>query len=161
MLGILDSPAPLDSHIAPTTKTSRWNHRLTPRPHFLEGKLIHWVDKAKNMWIIVSWLPIKAEWWDAYLALQGFSQNIVNTPNYKNSKIKPFISPIIFLNKKVHNIRIAKLKCSALPGSKLGPSQLNSAVLTTGPQICSKCIHNIKLLECHPADISLQHTFCP
>ena len=40
---------------------------------------------------------------------QGFSQNIANTPNYKNSKIKPSISPIIGLNKKVHNIRIAKL----------------------------------------------------
>ena len=40
---------------------------------------------------------------------KGFSQSIANTSNYKNSKIKPSISPIIGLNKKVHNIRIAKL----------------------------------------------------
>ena len=34
-------------------KTIRWNLGLTPRLHFLEGELIHWVDKAKNVWLML------------------------------------------------------------------------------------------------------------
>ena len=32
------------------------------RPHFLEVELIHLVDKAKNVWLIVGQLPIKTGW---------------------------------------------------------------------------------------------------
>ena len=85
-LGLPLPPISLDLH--PNTKTARWNLGLTPRPHFFEGELIHWVDKAKSVWIIVGQLLIKAGWWDAPLVLQGFSRNIASTLNYKNSKIR-------------------------------------------------------------------------
>ena len=51
-------------------KPIRWNFGLTPRLHSLEGELIHWVDKAKNVWLTVVQLSIKAWWWDAPLSLQ-------------------------------------------------------------------------------------------
>ena len=35
------------------------NLGLTPHPHLLDRELIHSVDKAKSMWIIVGQLPIK------------------------------------------------------------------------------------------------------
>ena len=28
-------------------------HKMAPRLHSLEGELIHWVDKAKNVWLTV------------------------------------------------------------------------------------------------------------
>ena len=49
---IFNSPCLL-IHI--NTKTI-WNLGLTPRPHSIEGELIHWVDKAKNKWLIVGQL---------------------------------------------------------------------------------------------------------
>ena len=63
----------------PNTNAIRRNLGLTPRPHFLEGDHIHWVDKAKYVWLIVGQLPIKAGRWDAPLALRDFSQS--NTLN--------------------------------------------------------------------------------
>ena len=108
VLGIFDSPDPQISWYTRNTKATRYDYRLTPRLRFLEGEPIHWVDKAKNVWI-VGRLPIKAGWWDVSLALQGLRQKIANTPNYKNSRMKPSFSPIIGFNKKVQNIRIAKL----------------------------------------------------
>ena len=45
------------------------------RSHFLEGELIHLVDKAKYVWLIVGQLPIKAGWWNASLALRDFSRS--------------------------------------------------------------------------------------
>ena len=67
----------------PNTITIRWNLGLTSRPHFLEGELIRLVDKAKNAWLIVRQLPIKAGWWDDPLALWDFrrrSKHIVYQP---------------------------------------------------------------------------------
>ena len=85
-------PPPQFSWFTPNTKGTRWNHWLTPLPHFLEGELILWVDKAKNVRIIVGRLPIKAGWWDASFTLQGFSQNVANTPNSKLVKLS-LLSP--------------------------------------------------------------------
>ena len=56
-------------------KTIKWCLRMTPRLHLLEGALIHWVDKAKNMWPIVKQFPIKIGWWDAPLGLRDLSQS--------------------------------------------------------------------------------------
>ena len=47
-----------------------------PRPHFLERELIHFVEKAKNVWLIVGRLSIKAGWWNDPLALWDFNQAI-------------------------------------------------------------------------------------
>ena len=51
-VGNLGAPLPLsslDSHqTQKPTKTIRRNLGLTPRPYFLEGELIHWVNKAKT-----------------------------------------------------------------------------------------------------------------
>ena len=47
--GNLELPSSLnsfDSH--QTTKTIRLNFGVTPRPNFLEGKLIHWGDEGKT-----------------------------------------------------------------------------------------------------------------
>ena len=109
VFGILDFPAHQFSWCTCNTKATRWNHRLTPHPHFLDRELIHWTDEAENMWKIVGQLPIKAGWWNTSLTFKRFNQSIANTPNYKNSKIKPSISPLIGRNKNVHNIRIAEL----------------------------------------------------
>ena len=55
----LDSPCLLIFLIhTKHTKTIRWNFGLTSRLHFLEGELIHWVDKATKMWLIIRQLPI-------------------------------------------------------------------------------------------------------
>ena len=63
-LALPQTPKPLDSH---QTKTIRWNLGLTPRSHFLKGELAHWEDNAKNVWLMVGQLLIKARWWDAPL----------------------------------------------------------------------------------------------
>ena len=47
-----------------------------PRPHFLERELIHFVEKAKIVWLIVGRLSIKAGWWNDPLALWDFNQAI-------------------------------------------------------------------------------------
>ena len=86
---------------------------MTPRLHFLEGALIHWVNEAKNMWPIDEQLPIKIKWWDAPLGLRDFSQsnkhemlhsrswtsaeavNLIHTKR-KNSKMKSWTNPTFF-----------------------------------------------------------------
>ena len=52
-------PHSLDSHQTQNNKMKFWTD---PRFYSLEGELIHWVDKAKNVRLIVSQLPIKAGW---------------------------------------------------------------------------------------------------
>ena len=56
-------------------KTIRWYLGLTPCLHFLEEELIHLVDNAKNVWLIVGQLPKKSGWWDAPLGLRDYSQS--------------------------------------------------------------------------------------
>ena len=100
VLGILDFPAHQFSWCTCNTKATRWNHRLTPHPHFLDRELIHWTDKTENMWKIVGQLPIKAGWWDASLTFKRFSQSIANTPNYKIAKLSLLSLPSLVLTKK-------------------------------------------------------------
>ena len=78
-------------------KITRWNLGLTPRLHCLDGELIQWVDKAKNVWITVGQLPTKAGWYDAPFALQGFSRSIASTPSLNKQQIRSSISTIISL----------------------------------------------------------------
>ena len=73
--GILNSPCLLILLIHAKHKTIRWCLGLTPCLHFLEGELIHMVDNAKNVWLIVGQLPKKSRWWDAPLALRDFSRS--------------------------------------------------------------------------------------
>ena len=70
---ILNSPCFLILLIHTKYKAIRWIFGLTPRFYSLEGELTQYVDKAKNVWLIVGQLHIKAGWWDAPLALQDFS----------------------------------------------------------------------------------------
>ena len=70
---ILNSPGFVILLIHTKHETIRWNLGLNPRFYSLERKLTQYVDKAKNMWLIVGQLPIKAGWWDAPLALWDFS----------------------------------------------------------------------------------------
>ena len=70
---ILNSPYLLVLLIHTKHKTIRWNLGLNSRLHSLEGEFIHWVDKAKNVWLTVGLLHIKAGWWNAPLKLQYFS----------------------------------------------------------------------------------------
>ena len=70
---ILNSPGFVILLIHTKHETIRWNLGLSPRFYSLERKLTQYVDKAKNMWLIVGQLPIKAGWWDAPLALWDFS----------------------------------------------------------------------------------------
>ena len=69
-------PISLDSHQT-QNKMKFWTD---PRFYSHEGELTYQVDKTKNVWLIVGQLPIKAEWWDAPLALQEFSRS--NKQNY-------------------------------------------------------------------------------
>ena len=57
---ILNSPCFQILLIHTKHKTIRWNFGLTRCFYSLEGELIHWVDKAKIVWLIVGQLPIKA-----------------------------------------------------------------------------------------------------
>ena len=72
---ILNSPCLLNLFTHTKHKTIRWNLGPTTRLHFLEGELIHWIDKAKNERLIVGKLPIKAGLWDAPHILWYFSQS--------------------------------------------------------------------------------------
>ena len=63
------------------------------RSHFLEGELIHLVDKAKYVWLIVGQLPIKAGWWNAPLALRDFSRRNKHEDSQKKSPWFPVFSP--------------------------------------------------------------------
>ena len=63
------------------------------RSHFLEGELIHLVDKAKYVWLIVGQLPIKAGWWNASLALRDFSQSNKHEDSHKESPWFPVFPP--------------------------------------------------------------------
>ena len=56
-----------------------------PRPHFLQGELIHLVDKAKNVWLIVGQLPIKTGWRNAPLALRDFRRSNKHEDSHKES----------------------------------------------------------------------------
>ena len=76
--GILNSSCLLILLIHTIHNTVRCNIGLTPRSCFLEGELIHWVGKAKNMPLIVGWLPIKAEWWDARLTPRDSSRSNIH-----------------------------------------------------------------------------------
>ena len=60
VLEILDFPCLLVLLIYTIHKDKRAKSRLITRPHFLEGELIQWVNKAKNVWIIVGQLLTKA-----------------------------------------------------------------------------------------------------
>ena len=91
--GILNSSCVLILLIHKNTNIRRWNVGLTPRPHFLEGQLIHLVDKAKNVWLIVGQLPIKAEWWSAPLELRDFSRSNKHKDSHKESPWFPALPP--------------------------------------------------------------------
>ena len=61
------TPPPLSCLILGTPtkqKTIQWNLGLTPHLHFLEGgEFTHWVNKAKNVWLIVGQLPKTLKYW--------------------------------------------------------------------------------------------------
>ena len=86
-------PASWFSWFKPNANTRRWNLGLNPRPHFLEGEFIHLVDKAKNVWLIVGQLPIKAGWWNTPLALLDFSQRFS-----QRITLIPCIAPILCIS---------------------------------------------------------------
>ena len=67
------------------TNTRRWNFGLTPRPHFLEGAVIHLLDKAENVGLIVGQLRIKAGWWNASLALRDYSRSNKHKDSHEES----------------------------------------------------------------------------
>ena len=69
------TPASWFSWFTPNTNTITCKLGPTPRSHFLEGERIHVAGKAKSVWPIVGRMPLKAEWWDAPLALQGFGRS--------------------------------------------------------------------------------------
>ena len=86
---IFNCPCPLILLVHTKNKTVRWNLELTPRLHALEGELIHWVDKAENVWLTVGHLP--DGWWDVasrsgILAINtklsplGLHKRILNSP---------------------------------------------------------------------------------
>ena len=76
-------PNSADSHQTQIQK--RWNLGLTRRPHFLQGELIHLVEKAKNAWLIVGQWPIKAGWWNAPLVLRDFSRSNKHEDSHEES----------------------------------------------------------------------------
>ena len=51
---------------------------MNPHPYFLEGELIHLVDKTKNMQLTIGQLPIKFEWWEVPLSLWVFSRSNIH-----------------------------------------------------------------------------------
>ena len=65
------------------------------RSHFLEGELIHLVDKAKYVWLIVGQLPIKAGWWNASLALRDFSRSNKHEDSHRIPTLIPRIATLI------------------------------------------------------------------
>ena len=88
-----NSPCLLILLIHTNTKTVIWNLGLTPRPYYVEGELIHCVDKAKIVWLIVGQLPMKARWWDTLFALQNLSRviNLIHTK--QKNKMKSWTYP--------------------------------------------------------------------
>ena len=98
-------------------RTQTFDCGLTPLPHFFEGELINWVDKVKNLLIIVCQLPIEA----------GFSQSVASTAYYWSSKIRSSISPIIGFSQKLPNIKISKYGHFVLPVNESKPLQLHPA----------------------------------
>ena len=68
-------PNSLDSH---QIKNNMVKISTDPRSWFPEEELIHWVDKTKNVWLIVGQLPIKPGWWVAPLVLRHFSRINMN-----------------------------------------------------------------------------------
>ena len=55
--GIWNSPCLLILLIHTKLNIIRWKFGLAPGTHFLLGELIHWVDKTKNVWLIIGQLP--------------------------------------------------------------------------------------------------------
>ena len=137
VLGILDSPAPnsLDSHLTQRQE----DEIMTPRSHFLEGELIHWVYKAKNVYIIVDPLLIKLddEMLPSRLKDSAKTQLTLQTTEIEKLSFLPL--PSLVLIKKFTTSNCQAYISYVLPRNQFGPSWLNSAGLTIGPQICSKC----------------------
>ena len=73
-------------------KTLGWNFELTPRFYSLKGELTHCIDKAKNVYLKVEQLTIKAGWLDAPLSLRDFSGS--NKQNFFFSN--PIVTSIVF-----------------------------------------------------------------
>ena len=72
-------------------KTFKWDLGLTLHLHFLEGgELTHWVDKAKNVLLIVRQFPIKTRWWDAPLELPALAEAI-NRTIFSSNTVVTFI----------------------------------------------------------------------
>ena len=76
---ILHSPYFLILLIHNKHKTIRWNFGLAPRFYSLDRELPKGVDKAKNVWLIIRQLPIKAEWWEAPFGLPILAEAISKT----------------------------------------------------------------------------------
>ena len=138
---------------------------MNPLPHFLEEKLIDCVDKAKNLWIIVSQLPIKAGWWDAPSGSRVLAEAELVFHTTRTAKLGFYLSHNWSLIIRSQNQNWQAYLYYVLLWMELESPGLNSAVLIPRPQICSKdsisqqSIPNTKFLECHPAGISFQHTF--
>ena len=78
--GILNSPWMLILLIHTKDKDNKMKILDWPTSSFPSRRSIHWVDKTRNVWLIVGQLPIKDVWWDAPLSLRDFSRS--NTHNY-------------------------------------------------------------------------------
>ena len=99
-----------------TTGVTQWNLELLLRPNspdsyqtqiqeyqildwlhvlisLIEGELIYLVDKAKNVWLIVGQLPIKAGWWNALLTLRDFSRSNKHEDSHKEPPWFPAFPP--------------------------------------------------------------------
>ena len=94
---ILNSPCLLIILIHTKHKTIRWNLGLTPRLHSLEGEFIHLVDKAKNVWLTVRKLPIKAGCWETPLTLRDFSWSNKHGNHITDSLTESQIDSISYL----------------------------------------------------------------
>ena len=103
----------------------RWNLGLTLSPHFLEGELIHWLGKAKNMWLSIGQLPIKAGWWDAPLPLRDFSRSNKQVVHWS------WFCPLFRLSHEGGDrnwITSPTLSCSVFPLSHFGIYLLQSLI---------------------------------
>ena len=103
---IWNSPCLLILLIHTKHKTIRSNLG-DPRLHSLEGEFIYWVDKAKNVWLTVGQLPIKAGWWDAPPALQHFRHKhkiLITGVTQENLQLPPYLL-ILLIHAKHKTIR--------------------------------------------------------
>ena len=60
-----------------------------------EDEILDWshVDKAKNLWLLVGQLSIKAVWWNAPLALRDISRSNKHEDSHKESHWFPVFPP--------------------------------------------------------------------